>query len=392
MNCKLFIENNEGLHIKFEGQINTVNAFEVEEEIRKILSSSNVEHIIFDFENLTFISSAGLRMILKMKKEHPLLSIENVSPDVYDILEMTGFTSMMEITKKMRVINIEGLQKIGEGYIGVVYRLDEERIIKVYMKVNSMEDVYRERRLAKLAFTLGIPTAITFEIVKTTDGHYGTIYELLRSSGLNERFAQEPENYEKYKNQYVDLLKTIITTKVQPGTLPNKKNNAYEWFDILRKNGTFEEKIIAKLEQLVKDLPDTNTMIHGDYHIKNIMLQDEEPLLIDMDTLGVGHPIFEISAFFLTYMGYPATAPGNVEAFLGIEDRVAKNLYRDTLKGLYPNKSDQEINDINDKIALLGYAWLAAKVYLYEPGNTKRLEHAKQMVCSLIDKVDSLNF
>ena len=305
---------------------------------------------------------------------------------------MTGFTSMMEISKKMRVINIEGLQMIGEGYIGKVYRLDEERIIKVYVKVNSMEDVYRERRLAKLAFTLGIPTAISFEIVKTTDGHYGTIYELLRSSGLNERFAEEPENYEKYKNQYVDLLKTIITTKVQPGTLPSKKCNAYEWFNILRKNGTFEEKIIAKLEQMVKELPDTNTLIHGDYHIKNIMLQNEEPLLIDMDTLGVGHPIFEISAFFLTYIGYPATAPGNVEAFLGIEDRVAKNLYRDTLKGLYPNKSEEEIEDINNKISLLGYAWLAAKVYLYEPDNIKRLEHSKEMVLSLIDKVDSFNF
>lgn len=389
---ELSYENKESLRIKFEGGINTINALLVESKVNSIIFDNPNENIIFDFDKLIFISSAGLRIILKVKKMHPSLTIENVSNDVYDVLEMTGFTSMMEIHKKMRVVNIDGLEQIGEGYIGKVYRLDEERIIKVYFKVNSMEDIYRERRLAKLAFTLGIPTAISYEIVKTNDGHYGTIYELLRSNCMNVRFKDEPQNYEKYKDQYVDLLRTIITTKVEPGKLPNKKDAALSWIEVLRKNATFEEKILAKLEHLIKELPDTNTMIHGDFHIKNIMLQGDEPLLIDMDTLGVGHPIFEIVAFFLTYIGYPSTEPGNVEAFLGVSDDLVKRLFNDTLHDLYKNKTEEEINEVKEKCELLGYAWLAAKVYIYEPNNIKRLEHAKEVVLSLIDKIDNLSF
>ena len=45
-------------------------------------------------------------------------------------------------------------------------------------------------------------------------------------------------------------------------------------------------------------------MLHGDYHIKNVMMQDGEVLLIDMDTLCQGHPVFELASMYNAYVGF----------------------------------------------------------------------------------------
>lgn len=45
-------------------------------------------------------------------------------------------------------------------------------------------------------------------------------------------------------------------------------------------------------------------MIHGDYHTKNLELQNDEVLLIDMDTLAVGNPIFELASMYNSFVGY----------------------------------------------------------------------------------------
>ena len=51
-----------------------------------------------DCSDLEYISSAGLRVILRLRKQDSELKVTNVSSEVYEIFDMTGFTEMMEIT------------------------------------------------------------------------------------------------------------------------------------------------------------------------------------------------------------------------------------------------------------------------------------------------------
>ena len=52
---------------------------------------------------------------------------------------------------------------LGEGANGKVYRYDSDTIVKVYKDSVSLEDIKRERELARTAFILGIPTAIPYD-------------------------------------------------------------------------------------------------------------------------------------------------------------------------------------------------------------------------------------
>ena len=84
--------------IILDGRIDSTNAQLAEKQIFEGIDDGT-EKIIIDAENLEFISSAGLRVILKLRKAYKDIEIVGVSPDVYDVFEMTGFTEMLDIQK-----------------------------------------------------------------------------------------------------------------------------------------------------------------------------------------------------------------------------------------------------------------------------------------------------
>lgn len=90
----------------------------------------------------------------------------NVSPEVYEIFHVTGFTKLMDVKKRLREINVEGCEEIGSGAYGRVYRLDSETIAKLYSPSINPAVVERERTISQKAFLMGIPTAISFDMVK----------------------------------------------------------------------------------------------------------------------------------------------------------------------------------------------------------------------------------
>ena len=86
------------LTIFLTGDIDAQNAAEVQEEILKIIASHKEKNLIFDSKELSYISSAGLRVILKVQKQlEENISVINVSPDIMEIFKMAGFQYMMKI-------------------------------------------------------------------------------------------------------------------------------------------------------------------------------------------------------------------------------------------------------------------------------------------------------
>lgn len=80
-------------------RIDSFNAEEVKEELLTLRGNSPVGELILDAKNLEYISSAGLRVLLMLSKKENNLKVVNVSNQVYDIFEMTGFTQFLKIDK-----------------------------------------------------------------------------------------------------------------------------------------------------------------------------------------------------------------------------------------------------------------------------------------------------
>ena len=157
-----FKKENGILTIKGPETIDTTNATEAGEAFKKVIDANlGDDALVLDLDTTRYISSVGLRLILKIKKEHDNFKIINANSDVYEVFEMTGFTDIIDVSKAYRRISTEGCKVIGEGFYGRVYRLTPDTIVKVYFRGGDVADVIRERTLAKTAFVLGVPTAIS---------------------------------------------------------------------------------------------------------------------------------------------------------------------------------------------------------------------------------------
>ncbi len=97
MNIEKTTNGNE-LVLAIEGRLDTTTAPELESEIKA--SIDGVEALVLDFANLEYISSAGLRVILSAQKQmnkQGSMVIKNVSSDVLEVFEITGFTDILTI-------------------------------------------------------------------------------------------------------------------------------------------------------------------------------------------------------------------------------------------------------------------------------------------------------
>ena len=289
------------MKIDLTGRIDSNNAAQLEAKILKQLEGAKDTSVVLDAAGLDYISSAGLRVLLRVRKTHPSLRITNVSPEVYEILEMTGFTEMMTVEKAYRVVSVEGCEVIGRGANGTIYRIDQDNVVKVYKNADALADIQHEREVAKLALILGVPTAISYDVVKVGDS-YGSVFELLNARPFSKILATEPEKMDWCVQEYVKMLKTIHGTLVPAGKLPDMRETAVGWARFMQDH--LPEEAGRKLLAMVEAVPHDDHMIHGDYHTNNLELQNDEVLLIDMDTLAVGHPIFELGSIFNALIGF----------------------------------------------------------------------------------------
>ena len=90
----------EILYIAIEGRIDASNAAAAEEKIFKVKNDNPGKHVVVDADKLEYISSAGLRVILKAQKmmnAKGSMKLINVNETIMEVFEITGFTDILTI-------------------------------------------------------------------------------------------------------------------------------------------------------------------------------------------------------------------------------------------------------------------------------------------------------
>ncbi len=376
--------------IRLTGRIDTSNAPAWDERIMEQIVPNR--ETVLDASELDYISSAGLRVLMKVRKQTTDLRIIDVSADVYDIFEMTGFTELLQVEKRMREVSVDGCEIIGKGFFGTVYRIDPETIVKVYHTPDSLPMIRNEQRLAKLAFIKGVPTAISYDIVKV-GSDYGSVFELLDAASFNDHLQRSPEQFDALLKQYVDFLKVVHSAEMDAGTLPMARDTFLRYLDVIGSELTAQQS--ERLRELLLALPDDLHMVHGDFQMKNVMLVGDEPMLIDMDTVATGQPIFDLQALYVTYAMFCADDPNNLQSFLGLPNEWSDRIWNSILKQYYDTADDARLSEIQDQIRLVAsirflYLLVSTDLKQGELG-AKRIRRAKADIAELADRVQTLN-
>ena len=88
------------LILRFSGRLDAISTPEAEKKVLEKVDQGSI-HLLFDFSNIDYISSAGMRMLLaitkKIKSSSGQLVLFGVTTNVMDVFKMSGFDHVLEL-------------------------------------------------------------------------------------------------------------------------------------------------------------------------------------------------------------------------------------------------------------------------------------------------------
>ena len=391
------VKTDDVLKVYLSGRIDSNNAQQTENDISADIAKYPGEVPVFDAEGLEYISSAGLRVLLKFRKQFSTkLDVINVSSDVYDIFSVTGFNELLNVKKKLREVSIEGCPVIGGGTYSTVYRLDPETIIKVYDKHNSsLEKIESEQKNSREVFLHDIPTAIAYDIVRI-GGLYGSMYEMLDAGTVSATLRQHPERLEELSLKTAHLMKKLHTTEFEPGTFPDSRDICREYTAKLHELGLITAEENTFLNTALDRIPYKNTFVHGDFHPNNIMVCGGDLMLIDIGDASLGDPMFDLG---ISYTHFIRLSRSSAEHGLDVHERVIGLNHKvwgamwEIIIPEYFGTSDREILARNNELISNYSSFLMMEmlpVMLKSPASEGKKAVMKQIVSSMLEAADKL--
>ena len=346
--------------ILFPERLDAANTGEyLEKYLKEIDEVPSDMMVTGDLEETTYLSSSGLRLILTLAKKRRDFRLINVSPEVYEVLDMTGLSKKMEIERRiMRIAPIES-EPIARGSNGQVYAIEKDIIVKMFSEKTTTDEIREEWKNAKIALTLGVPTAICYSVV--TDGErLGIMFERMETTSLASLIYADYENFSSYAESFAELLSEIHSipdTQHELGSVKDAFSGLIDAADYLPE----EER--EKMRAFLNAVPERDNVVHGDFHPNNIGEVFGELILLDMAEIGYGHPVFDFIASYydLVLSGKTTGAehPEVTKKYFGLTVEELSRLWDILLENYFPGIDEEKKGFFNETInMMLGFKLL----------------------------------
>ena len=340
------------------GRLDTATSAKASADIERALATVPViSRLTCDTGRLEYISSSGLRILLSLAKRYKDFRITEVQSLVYEVLDTTGFTKIMTVERALRQLSVEGCEVIGVGGVGTVYRLDGDTIIKVFREGTTIEEVRREITMSKEAFVMGMPTAISFDVVRV-GSQYGLVYELLQADTLSACIKREPGRIDEFARKYAELFHQLHAIEVPGGSsVPCAIERERQQIRHIRRY--FPQESIDLMLRIVDAIPNANRLLHLDLQTKNAMVQNGELMLIDMGEVGYGHPLLDLGHAYSAMV----TLVGDYDKIIGMPRELGRELWSRAidyyLEGMPAEVVKQRKAQIEVVSCVRSFSWLA---------------------------------
>ena len=345
--------------------VNEQNATGVKNDLLSIISSRDDLIPVINCKNLKYISSSGLRCLLTVLKKYGKgkISMINVGKAINEILEMTGFVNIFHVSKAVQPIDISGCRRIAVGINGDFYDLKNGIMVKVFSEDVTLEEAELEIEMAKKALINGIPTPISFTVVKCGES-YGVLYEEIEPVTILQKIKEKSTDEGNFIFKVADFVRELHNTKVDTSDLPSVKKR---YLDLIDKAGKrMGASKVSNLKELVNRMDDRPTFLHGDLSLDNVFIVGDELMVMDMASCGYGHPIFDLSSLYASLVAIELDKPGYCERKLGLDRLKCRYLWRLFINRYLADdskvKDDQQANERSLNQLLSRYYILKAQI------------------------------
>ena len=225
--------------------------------------------------------------------------------------------------KRFRTVEIGDLRPFARGGTGDCYRLDGDTILKLYYEGFPEARILREKEGARAALVAGVPTAISFDMVKVGNRE-GVIYEGLSGKTMSELVSQHPTRAGELGGMLAGIALSLHDAPVKVTGLPRPTEPIRAE---LSKISYVPEKTMASIVAFMDKLDLEIHYVHGDFHPNNVIMTDDGPMLVDMGSFSVGSPMFDLATTYFSLFESPEATAGGRSAFNGLTRGEARSFW-----------------------------------------------------------------
>lgn len=257
---------------------------------------------------------------------------------------------------------------IGKGREAEVYKINEQKVLKLFYKSVEKNIVQREFAISKELNNYSLPIP-KFYGVQNEDGRLGLIYEYIKGDLLISMMIKYPFKISNYIYKFSLLHKQLH--KVYPNNIPNLEEKLR--FDIERQRLIDKKQtqgLIANLNTLCNE---DEALLHWDYHPANIIVNQGQYKVIDWTGASIGPRIADVARTYMLfkYSYIDSTSPMINNLLEPIKQKLAK-IY------LANYAESQNEKDLVDKwLPIIATARLNEGISELEKGRLVRLINPK---------------
>ena len=376
------------VYIAPAGRIDSTNAKNFSNNITSIRAKYPNSEIVFDCAQLDYISSAGLRILLNFsKKENTQIKLINVSQGIADILEVTGFSTIFDVSRPIRDISDEQATFMGMSSGISLYRMSNDTILKLYPTWQRLDDVKKELRYTKAALLSGVPALISYDIV-TFENRYGIIYEMPNVKTVSSLLILQPWKIDQFAAELGQTLKQINLCSPAPGVLPKTSEMLTE--KVLKLDKYFNTNEIHELISIIHAIPAANTVVYGSYQPGNIFVMNDELILINMSTISCGNPVYDLG---ITYMACVLEADWLIKRISDLDVSQSKRLWNGIIRSYFGTDDEEFIKNKENfikAVALLCSALLPSFMNITNEEAERIVAKARQNVFPKVEDLTAI--
>ncbi|MFZ2995324.1 phosphotransferase family protein [Sphingobium sp.] len=261
--------------------------------------------------------------------------------------------------------DIASLRFVAQGVSAELFALDDSRVAKLFRPAVSDEMIARESAMSIFADGAGLPVAPA-QWQGIIGGRRAIVYPYVNGDVFIDRVRRRPMEAGKLIDVMASLHAAVHAVSA-PHARPVKQ--VLET-DILY--GPASPEAQRKMVDYLSGLPDGDALLHGDFHLGNIMMAPQGPVVIDWSKAAAGHRAADVvRSEMLLRFG------------IGPSDWIT-NLFRDwaaaRLRRAYLATSHVTAADLDEWRPVVGMAWLRARSAGRTPAFRRYLDRAMQRV------------
>jgi uncharacterized protein (TIGR02172 family) len=200
-----------------------------------------------------------------------------------------------------------------------VFAWGDGRVLKLFLG-NWPEAARHEFTVARLAYSQGAQTPQPLEVIEK-DGRPGIVFEKVEGPSLLRLMGMRPWQVRSMARQFAELQHTVHRCNA-----PELTSARPELEKIIRSRQQLPSPIKSALLKLLNELPDGDSLLHGDFHPDNVMVTSHGMVIIDWPNAARGCPLADVArTTIMLRIGEPV---GKISVGLLVLSRFLRGIFR----------------------------------------------------------------